>query len=98
VNGRVTVDPAFETALDYISDRQRSSELITMSFAELRHCLDLFVRTRVRRTETGWKTELSDGRAGSDHRPHDGRPSERHDGVRFTLSQGTTGRLPVTVD
>jgi hypothetical protein len=98
VNGRVTVDPAFETALDYISDRQRSSELITMSFAELRHCLDLFVRTRVRRTETGWKTELSDGRAGSDHRPH-GRPSQRHDGAQFTLSQGTlTGRLPVAVD
>ena len=99
VNGRLRVDPAFETALDYISDRQRSSELITMSFAELRQCLDLFVRTRVRRTETGWKTELSDGRAGSDHRPHDGWLSQRFNGGRFTLSRSTViERRPVAVD
>jgi len=99
VNGRLTIDPAFETALDHISDRQRSSELITMSFAELRQCLDLFVRTRVRRTETGWKTELSAGRAGSDHGPHDGRLSQRLNGARFTLSQRTLiERRPVAVD
>jgi hypothetical protein len=53
VDGRVTVDPAFETALDYLSDRQHSGELITMSFTQLRQCLTVFARTRLRRNESG---------------------------------------------
>lgn len=59
--GRLAVHPDFETALDYVSDRQRSADLTTVSFAQLRRCLDLFVRTRLRRTGDGWTTELADG-------------------------------------
>jgi hypothetical protein len=61
VGGRAAIDPAFETALDYLSERQRSADISTLSFAQLRRCLDFFVRGRLRRTETGWKTELLDG-------------------------------------
>jgi hypothetical protein len=98
-NGRVAVDPAFETALDYISDRQRSAELMTMSFAQLRQCLDLFVRTRLRRTKTGWKTELSDGVTRHERRPTGGRSARELAGARFTLPRrALMERQPLAVD
>ena len=58
---RLAMDPSFELALDYLGDRQRAGDISTMSFAQLRRCLELFVEARLRRTETGWKAELPDG-------------------------------------
>jgi hypothetical protein len=99
MNGRVAVDPAFETALDYLSDRQRSGELITMSFAQLRQCLTLFARTRLRRTETGWKTELANGVTRHERQPTDGRSTRELAGARFTLPwRALMERQPVAVD
>jgi hypothetical protein len=99
MNGRVAVDPAFETALDYLSDRQRSGELITMSFAQLRQCLTLFARTRLRRTETGWKTELANGVTRHERQPTGGRSTRELAGARFTLPwRALMERQPVAVD
>ena len=97
MNGRVAVDPAFETALDYISDRQRSAELITMSFAQLRHCLTLFARTRSGGPRPdGNEAPYGRARLRATARR---RSSQGHDGARFTLSRRTlTGRLPFAVD
>lgn len=58
---RLAMDPAFELALDYLSDRQGAGDISTMSFVQLRRCLELFVQARLRRTENGWKAELPDG-------------------------------------
>jgi hypothetical protein len=85
VGGRIAIDPDFETALDYMSDRQRSSDMSTLSFAQLRRCLDFFVRARLRRTETGWRTELSDGETPFEARPHAGDSNQGFENVTFTL-------------
>ena len=85
IGGRVAIDPAFETALDYLSDRQRSADMSTLSFAQLRRCLDFFVRTRLRRTETGWRTELADGATPFRARREASDSSQGFEGVTFTL-------------
>jgi hypothetical protein len=82
---RVAIDPAFEMALDYMSDRQRSADISTLSFAQLRRCLDFFVRARLRRTETGWRTELSDGETPFEARPHARDSKQPFEGATFTL-------------
>ena len=84
-NGRVRVDPAFETALDHIADRQCSAELSTVSFSQLRRCLSLFVRARLRRTETGWRVEVSNEASVYEPRPH---PARSESELTFALSRG----------
>jgi hypothetical protein len=83
--GRVVVDPAFQDALDYVGDRQRTADISTVSFTQLRRCLELFVAARLRRTETGWKTELLDGLSPYEPGASATRSGNRLGGVTFTL-------------
>jgi hypothetical protein len=91
---RPVIDPAFRTALDYINERQRAADVSTLSFAQLRRCLELFGRSRLRRTETGWATALVDSAApasvGVREAPYESRgpgslAAHRLDGMTFTL-------------
>jgi len=93
IAGRLAVDPAFETALDYVDDRQRSGELRTLSFAQLRRCLEFFVRARLRRTQLGWMTELADESTPYEANVTRARSTHAFDAATFRLSRrALTGR------
>jgi hypothetical protein len=85
VDGRPVIDPALDAALDYLSDRQRSGDVSTLSFAQLRRCLECFVDARLRRTETGWTTEVSDGPTPYAPRPRALRSDRGLHGMAFAL-------------
>ena len=61
-----------------------AGDISTMSFAQLRRCLELFVQARLRRTETGWKAELPDGSMPYKPRIREG-SSSSFEGTAFAL-------------
>ncbi len=61
-NGRLAVSAAWATALEYISMKQKSGDLVTLSFAELRQSLEAGARLRLFRGASGWEVHPGDAR------------------------------------
>jgi hypothetical protein len=83
--GRLSIYLDFETGLDYLSDRQRSSEISTMSFVQLRRCLEIFVHVRLRRTEVGCKRSCLTAIRLISRELMAGDSNQRFEGTAFTL-------------
>ena len=47
--------------MEYISERQRAGDLISVSFAQLRATLEAFSRSIMVRQDHGWKIEVKGG-------------------------------------
>lgn len=56
--GRAIILPAFEDALAHIDMRQRAGDLITLSFQQLRTCIEAFTTARLRRSAGQWMVEI----------------------------------------
>jgi len=62
--GRLRIAPSFAANLEYLAERQRAGDVVSVTFARLRESLTAFSRASLSRTETGW-SGLVNGRAGS---------------------------------
>jgi hypothetical protein len=62
---RLSLHPGFVTGVEYLAERQRQGELVTLSFAHLRQSLATFARSSLVRRPEGWlvRTGRAQGRA-----------------------------------
>lgn len=54
------IDPRFDQAIRYLAKKQRSDEVVTMSFDQMRRRLEAFRGTFLQRTENGWRAVSSE--------------------------------------
>jgi hypothetical protein len=57
IDDGVALLPDFVKSIEYISEKQRSHEIVSLSFTALRTTLTNFARARLKRTPTGWSID-----------------------------------------
>jgi hypothetical protein len=59
----LSLEPSFVRNIEYLAERQRRGDVVSLSFAQLRECLVSFVKTSLVRHEYGWLARTDAGRS-----------------------------------